>query len=131
METRGPVSASIYYDVSNMGAHQLWGSSERYMRIRYEDFVDNPLEVLRSVTSFGGIAADPAQILERDETGWTAHTADVHSAWGNPNRFGGGTVRLRADDEWSAAAPAEMRRIVTAMTAPLADRYGYRPLATR
>ena len=125
METRGPVSASVYYDVSNAWTERLFGSSPRYLRVRYEDFVAEPLSTLSAICEFGGIDTDVTSVLSRRERGWVASIGRVHSAWGNPNRFGGGELLLRPDDEWRSGAPEEFRRTVWRMTRRVARRYGY------
>lgn len=125
MQTRGPASASLYYDVSNRWTEKLWGSTDRYMRLRYEDFIDSPDSVLSSLCSFAGIEADPLSIMERDSGGWSISVDTVHSAWGNPNRFGGKELRLRDDDEWRRVAPEAFGDMVWRYTRRVAAGYGY------
>jgi hypothetical protein len=125
METRGPVSASTYYVVSNHWTERLFAGTEHYWRLRYEDFVADPRKNLERLCEFGGIGADPASVIELRDGKWVASIGRVHSAWGNPNRFGGGDLMLRPDDEWRTNAPDRFRNTVWRLTAPVARRYGY------
>jgi len=49
-----------------------------------------------------------------------------HTVAGNPMRFTVGTTPVRLDEAWRREMPAGRRRLVSAITAPLRRRYGYR-----
>lgn len=100
----------------------LWGPrSNRYLRLRYEDFVAAPEQSLAQVVSLIGL--DPAGLPfhSADE----ARVAPTHSVAGNPARLASGVVRVKPDTEWVA----RMRRLdywaVTALTAPALRALGY------
>ncbi len=93
------------------------------LRVRYEDFVAAPLRVLRRVAAFMDLSV-PSD-LEAQLRGGGIELARDHSVAGNPMRFRSGRVALRSDDQWIGALPARDRRMITAMTTPLLQRYGY------
>jgi len=92
-----------------------WRKPPQYLRLRYEDFAVAPRETVDSIV-------DVIRGL-----GW--HTdgdiAVSHSVAGNPVRFDS-SRSIAKDDEWESAMPALDRAAVTALTAPLLYRYGYR-----
>lgn len=128
METRAPWKSAAFYDVSNLGVDSLWGRTDRYMRVRYEDFTADPLQQLEAIRRFAGITAEISTIVEsapgespirfRDDP-------DAHIAWGNPNRFETGSIAVRNDAEWERAAPPKFAREAWRLCAPVARRYGY------
>ncbi|HEU4916677.1 MAG TPA: sulfotransferase [Acidimicrobiia bacterium] len=99
--------------------------SGRTTRVRYEDFVANPTDVLLDISVMAGV--DPGALPIHNST--TAILRPNHTASGNARvRFRSGPVELKLDDEWRRQLDRKGRRVVTALTAPLLLRYGY-PLA--
>ena len=93
------------------------------LRIRYEDLVVRPREVVDEIVRFAGIDTTPADL---DFIGPTSvRLSPSHGASGNPMRLSHGDVDLRLDEEWRAKMGARDRRIVSSLTWPLLKRYGY------
>ena len=92
-------------------------------RLRYEDFVDDPVGSLVHVTDLLGVPLNPAD-LPRVDGGQVSLSAS-HGLSGNSARFVSGVVELRRDDAWTRAMPAGDRAVVTALTLPLLLAYGY------
>jgi hypothetical protein len=103
-------------------AEALWKRAPgRYLRLRYEDFVDDPREAVRRIIDL--VQERPAQlpfVTERQVDLSTNHTVS-----GNPNRLQTGTVELKPDQEWLSRMGRGDRTLVTALTWPLLIRYGY------
>jgi hypothetical protein len=122
MESRGSALSSLYFDVSNVASEILWARSpDRYMFLRYEDFLDDPSTVLRAICRFVGEEIEPSAVLNGNQVTLRA----THTAWGNPGRFDHGTLSLRPDDSWRSRLPRSSRVAVTAMTLPLVKHYSY------
>ncbi len=117
-----PTKSSALWDSWNASAEALWRRTpDRYLRLRYEDFVANPRG------SFEGIldlldepGTEPPLASEREVRLGVSHTVS-----GNPNRFDTGAVELRPDREWISEMSSRDRALVTALTLPLLRRYGY------
>jgi hypothetical protein len=92
-------------------------------RLRYEDFVDDPVGSLVRVTDRLGVPLGPTE-LPRVEAGRIWLRAS-HGLSGNPGRFVSGVVELRKDETWTRAMPAGDRVLATALTLPLLLVYGY------
>ena len=92
-------------------------------RLRYEDFVADPVASLVEATTRLGLplAADDLPAV----TGSQVVLAPSHGLSGNPSRFRSGAIELRRDDGWRAAMPSVDRAVVTALTLPLLLSYGY------
>ena len=117
--------SSLLWDAWNASAEALWrGSSGRYMRVRYEDFVEDPQGVLKGI--LGMLHEDTRRFAFLNEQG--VELGVSHTVSGNPNRFQTGTVRLRPDDEWASAMRLRDKVLVTLLTLPLLYKYGY-PIA--
>lgn len=122
MHRLNTVKSSLLWDAWNVSSEALWrGSSGRYMRLRYEDFVEKPHRAVKDI--LGMLREDTHQlpfVSERD-----AELGVSHTVAGNPNRFRSGLVRLQPDYEWASRMRTRDRRVVTLLTFPLLVRYGY------
>ncbi len=124
MPTYNPVRTAGRWVTDNLGFAQLTKLGIPVLRLRYEDFLGAPLETLTAVAEFAGIdeSALPSDVFD----GRTAHlTTPMHSAAGNPLRFGANEVTLKLDDAWQQKLPARQRLLVSAITAPARGRFGY------
>jgi hypothetical protein len=99
-----------------------------YLRVRYEDFVTRPADVVRAISSATGMLVPNPDELARN---LAVRPAELHLVAGNPgvraNRGGG--MSLTLDEEWRVNLPPVQRWIVTAICAVLMPAYGY-PLFT-
>jgi hypothetical protein len=94
---------------------------DRYLRVRYEDFVERPRKTLEEICAFVG---EPQAMLPLvDER--TVRLKPNHTVGGNPARFSVGEVELRLDREWEARMRPLTRRLATVLTAPIAVHYHY------
>lgn len=123
MRHNTPVRSTLAWDIWNPVIEAFWGGRpERYLRLRYEDFVDKPEESVERI--FDMIQEEKPNlpfVAERE-----LELAPTHSVGGNPNRFDTGTVELRPDEEWKRKIKRPDRTAVTALSWPLLLRYGYR-----
>ncbi len=95
-----------------------------FARLRYEDFVADPLQALVAATAELGVLLEPGDLPSLDDGRIVLEPS--HGLSGNPGRFRSGSVELRPDQRWVTAMPAKDRRVVTALTLPLLRAYGYR-----
>ena len=117
-----PVKSSALWDSWNASAEALWRRTpERYLRLRYEDFVIGPRESFEKILSLVGEPdAEPPLVSEREVKLGVSHTVS-----GNPNRFETGAVALRTDREWISKMSSRDKALVTALTFPLLKHYEY------
>ncbi|WP_162233127.1 sulfotransferase [Nostocoides japonicum] len=99
----------------------VWGRSDRYLRVRYEDFVADPEPTMRAIAEHCGFS--DASLPFVDPT--TVTLAPTHSVAGNPARHSRGEIRIRPDDEWTRAMSRSARWTVTTITAPALLLFGY------
>jgi hypothetical protein len=103
----------------NLGCESLRRRTRRFLRLRFEDFLDRPKE---SITTIGGMAIGSPP----DMSFWGRQGAVVdgehHVLAGNPDKFAGGVIAIRARP-WQL--PVLSRAMVTLMCSPLMVRYGY------
>ena len=106
----------------NIITELLWRKdSQRYLRIRYEDFVREPQQWSQRMT---GLAGKPQALLPFDAEG-RLNVGVAHTVAGNPNRFDSGSIGIRADQEWESRIATRQRLAVTALTFPVLHRYDY------
>ncbi len=123
-----PTGTSLRWTARNLGTEVLWRrSKERYLMLRYEDFVAEPRRSIQRVLELADEETAPLPHVGEHEVKLGAN----HNIWGNPNRFQTGLVRLRPDDEWASRMRPEDRRLITALTFPLLAHYGYPLIAGR
>jgi UDP-N-acetylglucosamine transferase subunit ALG13 len=123
MARYGAVSGSARYWIYN-GLAQLVGrmppTRMPYRRLRYEDFIADPVAARAAILDFAGLDAPLELASEGEVRLGVCHTVD-----GNPSRTRSGTVKVRLDDEWRHAMGRRSRAVVTALTAPMLGWYGY------
>lgn len=93
------------------------------LRVRYEDFVADPLDCVTSIARFMDVSVPAA--LEAELRGGYVELGVDHSVAGNPMRFKTGALSLDRDSEWESALPARDQRLIAGLTSPLLLRYGY------
>lgn len=122
MHRINPTKSAALWDSWNTAAEALWRHTpERYLRLRYEDFVADPRASFDKILEL---------ICEQDSELPLASEREVklgvsHTVSGNPNRFETGAVELRPDHEWQKKMTWRDRAIVTGLTFPLLKRYHY------
>ena len=115
-------SSSARWLTWNAAIEAFWGEgSDRYIRVRYEDFIADPLGTVQQILEMLGKGS-----LKVDLTADREVFLDVcHTVDGNPVRLQTGLVRLKKDDEWETAMDVRSKVAVTSMTLPLLLRYHY------
>jgi hypothetical protein len=118
-----PLRTAISWPLANLSAHlfQILYRRGGYIRIRYEDFVSQPREVLRKLGEFLG--ADFEAQAEMLEKGLPIPL--THQIQGNRMRSQK-RITLRLDDEWRAKLRWHHRTLFWLTSWPLAILYGYR-----
>lgn len=119
-----PSKSALKWIAVNLKSEYFWGWRDNapYLRLRYEDFVEQPQETLLEIRDLLNEKA-PLDFFV------APHVASVgketHQIQGNPSRFETTSLKIRADHEWSSTMPARDRVAITALTLPLLVRYGY------
>lgn len=103
----------------NLGAEilRLRLPRNRSIRVRYEDFVANPEDVVKSIMSLVGhsyVVPDHGAELMKPQ----------HQIAGSRHRMQE-EIRIKKDIGWTRQMPRAMRRLFSVLTAPLLTRYGY------
>lgn len=106
----------------NMIAQILWGRSNRYLRMRYEDFVADPKASCVAILRLAGVP-DPDLSMFTDAV--TVHLEPSHTVSGNPARFTTGAVAIKRDAEWASKLTRRSRVVTVALTWPLLLWYRY------
>jgi UDP-N-acetylglucosamine transferase subunit ALG13 len=122
MPVYGSAKAAVLWDLQN-GVVEHLRRRHPYARVRYEDFVQTPKDVLLDVALFSDIEGGAGALSFLD--GDTLHLGPSHTVAGNPMRFASGDIAIRTDQSWQAEMPVGRRRFVGALTMPLQRRYGY------
>ncbi|HEV8439289.1 MAG TPA: sulfotransferase [Methylomirabilota bacterium] len=114
--------AASFWLASNVGAEVCFGRRPgRYLRLRYEDFVEHPRESVDRIVRMVTERSVELPFID----GCRVELRPTHSVCGNPDRLQTGPVELRDDKEWKTAMRLADRRFVGALTWPLLVRYGY------
>lgn len=124
MHQKSAKDSALLWDTWNASTEALWREEKRtgrYLRLRYEDFIEDPKSSFRRILDFIGEPDAQLPLAGDDEV----VMGTTHTVSGNPNRFDTGAVKLRRDDRWKEQMSPKDRNTVTALTAPLLLRYGY------
>jgi Sulfotransferase family len=95
---------------------------DRYMRLRYEDLVREPVRALRTIAGFAG---EPDADLGFMSDG-RAEFEPNHTFSGNPLRLREEPLQIRPDESWRAKLSTREKLLATAPALPMLGRYGYR-----
>jgi hypothetical protein len=93
----------------------------RYMRLRYEDLVRDPVAVVRSIAHF---ASEPDPDLRFIQNGRVEFEPN-HTLSGNPLRLGQAAIEVHPDEAWRAKLSRRQKVLTTTTTLPLLSHYGY------
>jgi hypothetical protein len=120
---RGALDATLRWDLLNLGSDAIIRrtSSNRAMRIRYEDFVARP----RDHVELARIMLDEKRGDSPFVDDHTVRLGTNHTIAGNPSRFVTGTIHLEDKREWRQAQTRLDRWVTTAVALPFLRRYGY------
>jgi Sulfotransferase family len=122
MPRRSPAASSLRWMARNLATEAFWRRfPERYLLVRYEDFVAEPEKTMGRVLE---LVREEAAALPRVEE-HEVRLGVNHNVWGNPGRFRTGMVEIRPDREWISRIGHDDRRLITSLTLPLLVRYGY------
>lgn len=122
MPTFGPAYSSISWNARNLLSEYVGRRHrDRYLRVRYEDFVVSPRETLESIVRLAGGGQRKLPV----EAERTLMIEPNHTIWGNKSRFHTGRTPLRRDTAWRDQMSRSEFLLVTSLTAPLLRRYGY------
>jgi hypothetical protein len=119
---KSALRTAVRWSTVNLAAEQLRHvvGPERYMRVRYEDFVANPAATLALVGNMTGIEFhDVAASLERNE-----ELEPHHQMAGNRLRMNP-SIKLSRDESWRSEMPESKRRLFEHACGWLLRRYNY------
>lgn len=120
---RNALDSTIRWNLLNVGSELVRRTAgrNRFLRMRYEDFVKNPIERVKDICALIG-----DECLRLPFTGEHSVTLGTnHTIAGNPSRFSTGELLLKDSGEWRAGQNVWARWVATAVALPLLRRYGY------
>lgn len=121
MTQSGPTRSALDWLVWNSTVRRLFGRSEHYMQLRYEDMVTDPGTTLQRILAL----ADAPELPTTHVSGTSVELQPNHTVSGNPGRFSTGTIDLRLDEAWRREMDPKRRRLVELITAPTRRSFGY------
>jgi len=94
---------------------------QRYVRLRYEDFVDRPEQALQQICTFVGetISLEELEVIQNQTL------CENHAVAGNPVRFQQNQSPIRNDDAWQEGMNTLQKFQVDCLTGLLSRKYGY------
>lgn len=123
MARKSAAATAVHWSAWNFVAERRGANRpDRYLRLRYEDLVVDPMLAIQRIAEFVGEAAEGAP----PSAGDGAELGSNHAVAGNPSRFDRGPVSIELDAQWQEQLTTRDRRIVALLCAPLATHYGYR-----
>lgn len=121
-ETYSVTKSLLEWDALHI-TQELLGMRHRkhYMRMRYEDFVQDPIANIEKIKVF---LDEPDLALPHFEDD-KVYLSTNHTVCGNRNRLETGAVPLRLDERWRTDLDKSTSTLVRRLTLPLLHRYGY------
>ncbi|RPI31568.1 MAG: sulfotransferase [Chloroflexota bacterium] len=122
MAQKGPLKSAFQWNARNAFTELLLRQApEKYMQLKYEDFVQAPRQSVESILNF---LCEPAMSLPF-ESDKSVRLKENHSVFGNLVRFQTGVVNIQLDKEWKSKMSSLNKAAVTLLTLPLLVKYGY------
>lgn len=122
-----PLQGALDWDIINVSAEAFGKrAASRYLRVRYEDFIQAPARELTRILTWASEPASKIPVIREQ----SVHLGIVHSIAGNAKRFQHGDILLNLDERWKSNLPARDRKLVVMLTFPLLKRYGYQIAAS-
>lgn len=113
--------AARMWGTQNILTETILKRTPHYLLMRYEDFVARPRLSIERILAFANQPIGDTSFISDSY----ADVQEQHSIAGNPIRFNGGRVAIRADNEWKSNMKPLEKSLVTMLTWPLLLRYGY------
>ena len=114
--------SSVLWLVTNLLAARRRTSAAPYVRVRYEDLMNDTAQQMAMICQALGRATAGLDIAD---DGRSVSLGTSHSIAGNPNRFETGAIALRRDDGWQSRITALEHRMITVLTLPGLRAFGY------
>lgn len=121
MTRYSPARMSLVWMAHNAAASATRATRLPVLTMRYEDFVTDPQTAVKEILKFCDLEPSASEAV----TNGSVELSPTHTCSGNPLRFTAGEVRIMMDDAWREKLPSRSRRLVTSLTYPLLQRYGY------
>ncbi len=113
---------SAFRWLSDNSGFSMLGRHTKLLRIRYEDFLQQPKQTVASISEFMQIKQPDLSFIN----GSTIRSNHVmHSVAGNPMRFSSDDITLRHDSAWEKQLAMRHKIEVSTICAPLLRKYGY------
>jgi hypothetical protein len=124
VKQRGALDSTLRWNILNLESELLRISEapSRFVRLRYEDFVAEPLATTQRLVAFAGERVD----LTPFEDPYSVRLGPNHMIAGNPSRYTTGLVKIRDSEEWKRDQSRLDRWVTTLSSVALLGRYGYR-----
>jgi hypothetical protein len=122
--TLTPSRSSVNWLAGNLAVEALRRRAfeSNYTFVRYEDFINSPMDTLQDLGSRMGVRDSALPFVDAS----TLLMTDNHTVAGSPSRFLRGDVKFVPDDEWKLKMNRRDRALATLLTAPVLRHYGYR-----
>ncbi len=116
-----PIRTALVWLEWNYLFQKIWGKSSKYMFVRFEDFTQKPLAVLRNILQWLQVSSKVLNSLFINEN--EVRVSVQHTVSGNPVRFNKGSIKI---SPVTSELPLHWKIIISLITAPLMLKYGYR-----
>ena len=124
MSYHAPVEAAGRWLAIQGEAELLRACGVPVTRVRYEDFVCRPRDIVMAALASLGLPCDGTHLAH--VRGTSVVLGPSHGLSGNPSRFRDGTITVQADDAWRDRMSRRDRFVSTAIGLPLLLRYRWR-----
>src|SRR5690348_12216927 len=117
-----PARNSMHWILANVATEVIWKRSpERYLLVRYEDFIARPKHTVHRILEFAG----EQDIESPFSSEHSVFLRPLHGVSGNSVRFQTGALRLSLDDKWKSEMKGRHRAMVATLTSTILRKYGY------
>jgi hypothetical protein len=119
---KSPIRTGLRWSMVNMAAEKLKSAvgGDRYLRVRYEDFVTNPVETMDAIGKLTGL--NLSDVGHNLQVGGAVKPQ--HQLAGNRLRMSS-SIKVERDEAWLSQMPSRDQRNFNSLFGWLLRRYGY------
>lgn len=123
MPRYSPARSTATWSAFAMIAQSLRAAGVKVRTVRYEDFLQSPVQTVGEIMAFAQHPVEPTDLAHID--GRTLHLDIAHTVAGNPMRFATGDVELSPDEAWRSNLSSGDRRVVERLSVGVRTAFGY------
>lgn len=124
LKVRRPLRTTLQWLTYNLASESITKAHRRYLRLRWEEVVEEPMKALHQIARAIGEPDSAQQLIAAgQERSWVFPVGEQHALAGNPEKLTAKERIILSPRDWELGGWDKL--FVSCLTWPLLRRYGY------